>query len=83
MEFEHAFEEWERLAAAARRAREVRPKAVSEPVSPAARAAVLALQDEIAKSVGARTADWAVTRWLITKESIAECVRLEVAEGRP
>jgi hypothetical protein len=50
---------------------------------PAARAALFALQDEIAKSVGARTADWAVTRWVITKQPIAEGVRLEVAEGRP
>jgi hypothetical protein len=43
---------------------------------------VAALKDEIAKSIGPRTADWAVTRWLITKQPIRECVRLEVSERR-
>jgi hypothetical protein len=77
------FEEWDRLADAANREIEVRPKTVKEKASPAARAALSALREEIAKSVGARTADWAVTRWMITKRPIRECVRLEVAERRP
>jgi hypothetical protein len=83
MKFEHMFGIWDRLAGDAHREIEVRPKAVNEGFSPAAQAAVAALQDEIAKSVGPRTSDWAVTRWLITKQPIRECVRLEVAERRP
>ena len=83
MKLEHSFEGWDRLAEAASRHLEVRPKTVKEDDSPAARAALSALQDEIARSVGARTADWAVTRWMITKQPIRECVRLEVEERRP
>jgi hypothetical protein len=72
---------WTGLAEAARRELDASSTgAVSEPFSPGVRAAILALTEAIiTDGVKRATAEYAVTRWLLTRDSIEECVRLETA----
>ena len=41
------------------------------------RAAVLRLTDAVADEVGEEVAQWVVTRWLITRQPIRECIEAE------
>ena len=41
------------------------------------RAAVLRLTDAVADEVGEEVAQWVVTRWLITRQPIRECIDAE------
>ena len=70
---------WTALAEVARREIDAgRGTAVSDRFSLAAREAISALLEElVADGVERRTAEFAVTRWLLVKDPIDECVRLE------
>jgi hypothetical protein len=58
--------------------------AVSDPFSSGARAAIRALAEAIiTDGVTRKTAEYAVTRWLLTRDSIEECVRLETESPAP
>ena len=76
---------WTGLAEVARRAIEAsRGRSVSEPSSDAGRAAVHALTEAIiADGIERETAEYAVTRWMITTEPIEECVHLETEAPGP
>jgi hypothetical protein len=41
------------------------------------RAAVLRLTDAVADETGEEVAQWVITRWLITRQSIRECIDAE------
>lgn len=45
------------------------------------RAAVLRLTDAVADETGEATAQWVVTRWLITRQSIRDCIAAETGAG--
>lgn len=86
---EHQFEEfrgeWTRLAAVARREITAGHRGnAADPWPAVTRRAVAELMVEISREVGLRTADFAVTRWLIvTDEPITAAVAAAVAEDRP
>jgi hypothetical protein len=74
---EHVFEqtsEWDRLAELARHEIDAdwRPGWSDE-----ARAAVDQLKALLGATVGPVLAEWAVSRWIITKEPLGKCVRAE------
>lgn len=56
---------------------------VSDHNTEEADAALLALKQLLAETVPKPVAEWAVSRWWITREPIDECVRAELAERRP
>lgn len=74
--------DWSTLAVRARELIDAHTGAVSDPFSPAAREALTVLTEAIvAEGVPRKTAEFAVTRWIITKDPIAQCVAEESGES--
>jgi hypothetical protein len=77
--FEH-HAEWDQLAKTAREAIDAER---SGTWSDTARTAVAALKGAMTPALGPGLADWAVSRWILTKQPLRTCIRAEVADQRP
>jgi len=75
-------DDWTYLAARARAEIDAHRGAVSDPFSLAAREAISVLTEAIvAEGVERKAAELAVTRWILTKEPIEQCVAEEAGEA--
>lgn len=80
---EQMFDMWERHAVRVRRVLEVdmSTKSVAEPLHPTSRQALDELRHMLAEHLGQHDAEWSVTRWYITHQSLRSCIQKQLTEG--
>jgi hypothetical protein len=71
----------ERLATDTRQLVDATAGSAAAGYDPDTRAAVLRLTDAVADEVGEEVAQWVVTRWLITRQPIRDCIAAETPPG--
>ena len=64
----------EQLAADTRKLVDATSGNAAQGYTPETRAAVLRLTDAVADETGEEVAQWVITRWLITRQPIRECI---------
>lgn len=67
----------DQLAAAARQRIDTRGGSAAAGFSTEARTAIERLTERLAEQLGQPLADWAVTRWIVTRQPLNECIATE------
>ena len=69
--------ELDKLAATARQRIDIRGGSAAAGFSTEARQAIERLTEHLAEQLGQPLADWSVTRWILTRQPLDECIQAE------